>query len=132
MYVKNKKDNILVTSIIKGLEELKALNITLIDIKDMNSSITDYFVICHAKSSTHVSSITDRIIESVRKETKEKPFHKEGLRNAEWILLDYMNVIVHIFKEDRRDFYDIEGLWADGIVTQVTNEDMPILDIQNN
>jgi len=132
MYVKNKKDNILVSSIIKGLEDSKALNITLIDIKELGSSITDYFVVCHAKSNTRVSSISEKLIEHVRKHTKEKPFHKEGHRNAEWILLDYMNVIVHVFKEEKREFYDIEGLWADGIITNITHEEMPLLDIQNN
>ncbi len=127
MYVKNKEDNTLIKAVIEGLEDKKALDITLIDIKSLNSSITDYFVICHANSSTHVGSIADNLVEHVRKQTSEKPFHKEGMQNAEWVLLDYSNVIVHVFLEEKRHFYDIESLWADGKITQITNSEMPIL-----
>jgi len=125
MYVKNKKDNQLVTQIIKGLEEKKAANISLIDLKALNSSITDYFIVCHAQSTTQVSAIADNLIEYVQKQTNEKPFHKEGNRNAEWILIDYSNVIVHVFLEEKRDFYDIETLWADAQITKITDEEMP-------
>lgn len=77
------------------------------------NAVTDYFILCHGTSDIQVKAIADAIIEETLKETGTKPWHKEGFENAEWILLDYVDVVVHIFKEETRTFYNLEKLWAD-------------------
>ena len=109
----DKKEQDLIHSIIQGMEDKKALDIVLIDMKKLNSSICDYFVVCHGTSNTQVGAIADEVIRRVHENTSEKPFSKEGYNTAEWILLDYSNVLVHIFQHEKREFYNIEGLWAD-------------------
>ncbi len=119
MYIKDKTTNKLITSLIKGLEEKKANNIVLIDMIELGSSISDYFIICHGTSNTQVESLADSAEQMAKELCKERPFTKEGKQNAEWILLDYSNVIVHVFQEEAREFYNIEGLWADGKFTYI-------------
>jgi ribosome-associated protein len=104
---------VLLESIVKGIFIKKGLNVLKIDLRKLENRITDYFVICHASSGTQVSAISDSVDDIVRKEAGEKPFHVEGLDNCFWVLLDYGNVIVHIFLEEYRNFYSLESLWAD-------------------
>jgi len=108
----------LVSLILEGMENTRAKNIMVLDLQDIEHSITNYFVICHGTSRTQVEAIADAVIEKTTRNLKSKPWHKEGFENAEWILLDYVDVVVHIFKEDRRNFYQLEKLWADAIVTK--------------
>ena len=112
--VKDTKD--LVKSIIKGIEEKKGHGITCINMGQIENAVTDYFIICHGTSSTQVNAIADSVIETVRKELQEKPWQQEGFENAEWILLDYVKTVVHIFQQDTRGFYKLEELWADAEV----------------
>jgi ribosome-associated protein len=105
---------VLLGSIIKGIFEKKGQNVLKIDLRKLENRITDYFVICHASSGTQVSAICDSVDDTVRKEAGEKPLHVEGLDNCFWVLLDYGNVIVHVFLEVYRNFYSLESLWADG------------------
>jgi ribosome-associated protein len=116
--MKKKSDgtDVLLESIIKGIFEKKGHNVLKIDLRKLESRITDYFVICHATSTTQVSAICDSVDDNVRKEAKEKPLHVEGLDNSFWVLLDYGNVIVHIFLEEYRNFYSLESLWADAAI----------------
>lgn len=107
----------LTSLILKGMEDTKAKNIIIIDLQDIDHAITNYFVICHGSSKPQLEAIANAIIENTMKAFKAKPWHKEGFENAEWILLDYVDVVVHIFKEDRREFYQLEKLWADGNIT---------------
>ncbi|HAM11001.1 MAG: ribosome silencing factor [Bacteroidetes bacterium GWE2_41_25] len=104
---------LLLASAIKGIHEKKGQNVLKIDLRKLENRITDYFIICHASSSTQVSAISDSIDDIVRKEAGEKPLHKEGLDNCFWVLIDYGNVIVHVFVEEYRNFYSLESLWAD-------------------
>jgi ribosome-associated protein len=104
---------VLLDSVIKGIFEKKGQNVLKIDLRKLENRITDYFVICHASSTTQVGAICDSVDDNVRKEANEKPMHIEGLDNCFWVLLDYGNVIVHVFLEEYRNFYSLESLWAD-------------------
>ena len=116
--MKKKSDGaeVLLNSIMKGIFEKKGHNVLKIDLRKLENRITDYFVICHASSGTQVSAICDSVDDTVRKEAGEKPSHIEGLDNSFWVLLDYGNVIVHIFLEEYRNFYSLESLWADAAI----------------
>jgi len=116
--MKKKSDGaeVLLNSVIKGIFEKKGQNVLKIDLRKLENRITDYFVICHASSGTQVSAICDSVDDTVRKEAGEKPSHIEGLDNSFWVLLDYGNVIVHIFLEEYRNFYSLESLWADAAI----------------
>lgn len=109
---------ILVDILIKGLQEKKAENIVTIDLRGLENAICDFFIICSGTSNTHVSALAKAAEEEARKTLGEKPWHSEGFGNAEWVLLDYVNTVVHIFQEEARNFYNIEGLWADAIITE--------------
>ena len=104
---------------IEGILDKKGVDVVYIDLKKINSSICDYFVICHGTSDTHVGAIAASVEEQVKKNMGVKPAIKEGFANSEWILLDYLDVVVHIFKEDVRNFYKLEDLWADAPLTRV-------------
>lgn len=104
---------ILVESVVKGIFEKKGQNVLKVDLRKLENRITDYFVICHGSSKTQVDSISYSVEDTVRKEAGEKPIHVEGLENCFWVLIDYGDVIVHIFQEEYRNFYNLESLWAD-------------------
>lgn len=104
---------VLLNNIVKGIFEKKGHNVLKIDLRKLENRITDYFVICHASSTSQVSALSDSVEDTVRKGTGEKPLHLEGLDNCYWVLVDYGNVIVHIFLEEYRNFYSLESLWAD-------------------
>ena len=116
--MKKKSDGaeVLLESVVKGIFEKKGQNVLKIDLMKLENRITDYFVICHATSSTQVSAICDSVEDTVRMDAGEKPIHVEGRDNCFWVLLDYGNVIVHIFLEEYRKFYSLESLWADGTI----------------
>jgi ribosome-associated protein len=107
---------VLLNSIIKGIFEKKGKDVLKFDLRKLENRITDYFVICHGSSVTQVDSICDSVEDVVRDETGEKPLHVEGLENCFWVLLDFGNVVVHIFLEQYRIFYSLESLWADATV----------------
>lgn len=104
---------ILVDVAVKGLQDKKGENIISIDLREMENAVCDFFVVCTGTSSTHVNALAKAVEEEIRKTTKEKPWHREGFGNAEWVLLDYVSVVIHLFQEETREFYNIEGLWAD-------------------
>lgn len=114
MKKKNQGVEELLDSIIKGIFEKKGINVLKIDLRKIETRITDYFVICHGSSTTQVNSITDSVDDTVRKETGQKPWHVEGTENCFWVLLDYGDVVVHVFLEEHRNFYNLESLWSDG------------------
>ncbi len=113
---------VLLDSVLKGIFEKKGLNVLKIDLRKLENRITDYFVICHAPSGTQVSAICDSVDDTVRKEVGEKPLHIEGLDNCFWVLVDYGNVIVHIFLEEYRNFYNLESLWADAVIKKIEDK----------
>jgi ribosome-associated protein len=103
----------LITQIIRGIEEVKGNDIEILDLRDIENTVCDYFIICNGTSNTQVNAIVNSVQKSVSKALKEKPWHVEGSDNAEWILMDYVHVVVHVFQKHIREFYDIEGLWGD-------------------
>jgi ribosome-associated protein len=122
--MKKKSDGaeVLLASVIKGIFEKKGQNVLKIDLRKLENRITDYFVICHAPSGTQVSAICDSVDDTVRKDASEKPLHIEGLDNCFWVLLDYGNVIVHVFLEEYRKFYSLESLWADAAIEAIEDK----------
>jgi ribosome-associated protein len=104
---------LLLGSVVKGIFEKKGQNVLKVDLRKLESRIADYFIICHGTSVIQVDSICDSVEDIARLETGEKPFHVEGLDNCFWVLLDYGNIVVHIFLEKYRNFYSLESLWAD-------------------
>ncbi|WP_199118624.1 ribosome silencing factor [Pedobacter sp. ASV28] len=102
---------------VQGIQEKKGSDIVRLDLRELNSSVSDYFVICNADSSTQVKAIADSVEDEIYKLTKSHPWRKEGQDNAEWIILDYLDIVVHIFRTEKRDFYGIEDLWGDAETT---------------
>lgn len=99
--------------IVAGMQELKAEDIVVLNLKDIKNSIADYFVVCSGTSDTHINSIAHSIEKQVKDGANERPHAKEGATVREWILLDYVNVVAHVFEKDKREYYDLEGLWSD-------------------
>ncbi len=98
---------------VHGIQEKKGNDIVRLDLRNINSSVADYFIVCHADSTTQVKAIANSVEEEIYKAIKQEPWRKEGLQHGEWILLDYVDVIVHVFKTDKREFYGVEDLWGD-------------------
>lgn len=111
----------LVEAIKEGMENLKASNITIMDLTELENSVCEYFIICDANSNTQVKAISNSIEKNVREKLNDKPWHVEGQDNSQWILMDYVSVAAHIFQAETREFYDIEGLWGDAKVTVLEN-----------
>ena len=109
----------LIAVIIKGIDDVKGEEIQLLDLREIENTICDYFIICSGNSNTQVNAISNSVQKIVSKEVKDKPWHIEGQGNAEWVLMDYVNVVVHIFQKQVRDFYDIESLWGDAKITEI-------------
>lgn len=105
--------------VVKGMLEKKAANIVVMDLRNVKNSITDFFVICSGNTDPQIAAIADSVDEEVFKGSKINPWHQEGRQNREWILLDYVDVVVHVFRKDRRKFYDLESLWGDAELTQI-------------
>jgi ribosome-associated protein len=113
--------DVLLTNIVKGIEEVKGNDIDILDLRDIDTAVCDYFIICNGSSNTQVNAIVNSIQKMVSKELKDKPWHVEGTDNAEWVLMDYVNIVVHVFQKEIRDFYNIEGLWGDAKITSIAN-----------
>ncbi|MFY7671668.1 ribosome silencing factor [Tenacibaculum sp. MEBiC06402] len=110
----------LIATIIKGIDDVKGENIQLLDLREIENTVCDYFVICTGNSNTQVNAISGSVQKVVSKELKDKPFNVEGQENSEWVLMDYVNVVVHIFQKHIRDYYDIESLWGDAKITEIS------------
>ncbi|MBC8147366.1 MAG: ribosome silencing factor [Bacteroidetes bacterium] len=113
MTKKKNETSQLLKVIVNSIQEKKANEIVSLMLENLPNAICSYFVVCHGKSGTQVNAIADSVLEMVKKESGLSPVHKEGFQNSEWILIDYFDVIVHIFQEDARKFYQLEKLWAD-------------------
>jgi ribosome-associated protein len=99
--------------VVHGIQEKKGNEIVRLDLRNIHSSVADYFVVCHAESSTQLKAIAQSVEEEVFKALQLEPWRKEGYQQSEWIILDYVDVVVHIFKTDKREYYGIEDLWGD-------------------
>ena len=108
----------LVEKIVSSIDEVKGIDVDLLDLRKINNTVCRFFIICTGTSNTHVSAITSSIKKNVSKELKEKPYSMEGLENQEWVLIDYVDVVVHVFQQNIREFYDIENLSADAKISR--------------
>jgi len=111
----------LVEMVIEGMKEKKATKITVMDVSDL-TTLTDYFVICSGTSDTQIKAIADSVEEEIRKNTGEKPWKKEGIQSRNWIILDFINIVVHVMSREKRDFYSIESVWNDARITYIDDE----------
>ncbi|PTM07402.1 MAG: ribosome silencing factor [Bacteroidetes bacterium] len=109
----------LIANILEGIEDVKGQHINILDLRDIENTVCDYFIICEGTSNTQVNAIVNSIQKKVSKTLKDKPWHIEGSENAEWVLMDYVNVVVHVFQKHIREYYDIESLWGDAKMTEI-------------
>jgi ribosome-associated protein len=107
--------------IVKGMQEKKASDIVVMDLRKIKNAVADFFVICSGNSDKQLDAISDSIDAEVFKKFQENPWHTEGKNNKEWMLLDYINVVAHVFRKDRREYYALERLWGDADITEVDN-----------
>ncbi len=107
----------LITVILGGIEDVKGKDIKILDLRELENTVCDYFIICEGNSNTQVNAIVNSVQKKVSKELKDHPWHVEGSDNAEWVLMDYVNVVVHVFQKHIRQYYDIESLWGDAKTT---------------
>jgi ribosome-associated protein len=105
--------------IVKGIQEKKGSDITILNLSEIENAIADYFVICTGNSDSQVDAIIESIEEQVSKNARQEPWQREGMTNKEWVLLDYVDVVVHVFRGEARTFYALEELWGDAIITKV-------------
>lgn len=122
MAKKEAGNDILLANIIKGIEDVKGNDIDILDLRELENTVCDYFVICNGTSNTQVNAIVNSIQKSVSKELKEKPWHVEGTENGEWVLMDYVHIVVHVFQKHIREYYNIESLWGDAKITSIENK----------
>jgi len=106
-------------AIVKGMQEKKASDILVMDLRKVKNAVADFFVVCSGNSDKQLDAIADSVDEEVFKSMKENPWHVEGKNNKEWVLLDYFDVVVHIFKRDKREFFALEKLWGDAEMVEI-------------
>lgn len=121
--LKEDDSQVLCDAIVEGMQENKAKDIVVLDLREIHNAVCDYFVICSGESSTQVDGISSSVMRHTRKELSEKPYSVEGQSNREWILLDYVSVVAHVFYKETRTFYELEDLWADAVRVDVPNLD---------
>jgi len=119
MAIKENNTDQLITHVLKGIEEVKGKDIQILDLREIENTVCDYFIICNGTSNTQVNAIVNSIQKTVSKAIKDKPWHIEGSDNAEWVLMDYVNIVVHVFQKHIREYYDIESLWGDAKTTTI-------------
>ena len=112
----------LVEIVIEGLRNNKAKDIHVLNLKNLENAVSEYFIVCHGTSKTHVSSTAQSVEKEVKTVLGEHPWKKEGYTNGEWVLVDFSSVVVHVFQKEVRDFYNIEELWADAEITILEDE----------
>ena len=104
------------------MDDKKALDIRIINLKNIKNSVTDYFVLATGNSNVHIDAIAEGIQDDVYKKYNERPWKREGIENREWILIDFVNVVAHVFDESKRNLYNLENLWGDGIIKEFNNK----------
>lgn len=111
----------LVDAVVKGIQEVKGKDIVHLDLRDVPNAVSDHFIICHGESSTQVDAIQRSVEKFAREKADEKPWHTEGTSNSEWVLMDFVDVVVHIFHRDKRSYYALEDLWGDAASRRYEN-----------
>tara|TARA_B100000900_G_C20567844_1_gene711915 strand:- start:786 stop:1187 length:402 start_codon:yes stop_codon:yes gene_type:complete len=112
---------VLSEKITQGMLEMKAVDIQIFDLRAVKHAIADFFVLCSGNSDIHIDSISQRIEKYAFDQVKQKPWHKEGYANREWILIDFVDVVAHVFNKEKRAFYELEKLWADAKIFTLEN-----------
>ena len=118
----NVETETLLEEILEGIKRLKGKEIAIIDLNTIHHTECGYFVICHGTSNTQVNAIALSVEDKVKEETGTNAWHKDGYKNSIWILLDYGDVMVHVFQKQAREFYNLEGLWADAKIKRLEDE----------
>ena len=108
--------------VVRGMQDKKASDIVVLNLKELKNAVADYFIICSANSDTQLEAVARSVEEEVEKVTGESPWQTEGRTNREWVLLDYVDVVVHVFLRDRRKFYALEELWGDADIQYIESE----------
>jgi len=103
--------------IISALQDKRGKNIVCMDLRNITEAMTDYFIVCDASSTVQVRALLDNVEEEVKEQLLLKPYHLGGRSNGEWCLVDFGDVIVHIFQTEKREFYQLEDLWSDAVIT---------------
>jgi ribosome-associated protein len=109
--------------VVRGMQDKKASDIVVLNLKELKNAVADYFIICSANSDTQLDAVARSVEEEVEKLTGESPWQTEGRTNREWVLLDYVDVVVHVFLRDRRQFYALEELWGDAEISYIENDE---------
>ncbi|KAB1232051.1 MULTISPECIES: ribosome silencing factor [Chryseobacterium] len=112
----------LIDKIVEAIQDVKGEDIMIFDLSNIENSVAETFVICSGNSNTQVSALAGSVEKKVRNELQDRPWHVEGTENAMWVLVDYVSVVVHIFQKEVREYYDIEELWGDAVITKIENE----------
>ena len=107
---------------IEGLRDKKGLDIVRMDLKKSSGAITDYFVICTGTSDRHVKALADSVQDTIREQIRQKPLNVEGTQLGEWVLIDYVDIVIHIFLQDKREFFSLEDLWGDAPIEKIASE----------
>lgn len=113
---------ILLNNIINSIQEVKGDEVCTIDLRNVENNFCSYFVICNGTSNTHVNSIVGSIQKKISKKLKEKPYNTEGEENAEWVLIDYVDIVVHVFQKNVRSYYKLEELWGDALINKISSK----------
>ena len=108
--------------VVRGMQDKKAAYIVVLNLKELKNAVADYFIICSANSDTQLEAVARSVEEEIEKVTGESPWQTEGRTNREWVLLDYVDVVVHVFLRDRRKFYALEELWGDADISYIESE----------
>lgn len=114
----NQLDN-LITVVVEAMKEKKAEGITILDMRKLRTRVADVFIICHGDNDRQVEAIAHSVEDDVEENLHERVWHREGFENKEWILLDYINLVVHVFLTEKREFYALEELWGDAEITHI-------------
>lgn len=114
--------NLLLETIVQGIQEVKGNNIVCLDLSEILASVTDYFVVCDGSSTTQVDAIARKVEEFTKKKLKQNPWKTEGYANSNWIILDYFDIVVHVFSKENRELYNLEDLWADAEIKEIALE----------
>lgn len=105
--------------VVQGMLEKKASDVVVMDLRSVKNAVADYFVICSGNSDTQIDAISDSVEEFVHKATRQNPWKREGKQNREWIIIDYIDVVAHVFNKEKRDYYALEELWGDAEITRI-------------
>ncbi|MFM8710696.1 MAG: ribosome silencing factor [Sphingomonadales bacterium] len=112
------KSSKIIKTIIAAIGEKKGQKIVSLDLRKINEAVADFFIICEAGNAPQIRAITDNVIDKVNQDCAERPFHQEGQQQLQWVLIDYVNVVVHIMHPDSRRFYRLEEMWSDAVLTE--------------